>query len=174
MAENVSLTGVERTFDRDDIIVSKTNTKGQLTYVNNIFLEIADYTEAEIIGKPHNVIRHPDMPRCIFKALWDSIKAGEEIFAYVMNRTKYGDYYWVLAHVTPTFEGPNKEIVGYHSNRRVPEKKALDIIKPLYAKLLAEEKSHSNPKEGLAASTRMLQQTLEPYGGRYDKFVLSI
>ncbi len=174
MVDNRALTGVERTFSRDDIIVSKTDTKGKLTYANNVFLEIADYTEAEVIGQPHSLIRHPDMPRCIFKALWDNIQAGEEIFAYVMNRTKHGDHYWVLAHVTPSFEGSDKQIVGYHSNRRVPEKRALDVIKPLYAKLLQEEKRHSNPKEGLVASMKMLGEALEPYEGRYDKFVLSI
>jgi len=85
--------GKEVFFDKDDLIVSKTNLKGHLTYMNDIFLEIAGYKESEVIGKPHNVIRHPDMPRCVFKLLWDKIQSGNEVFAYVVNTTKNGDYY---------------------------------------------------------------------------------
>lgn len=85
--------GHERTLGRDEIIVSKTDTRGRLTYVNRTFMSIADYSEAELLGKPHNVIRHPDMPRTIFKLLWDRIAAGQEIFAWVKNRTKDGGFY---------------------------------------------------------------------------------
>ena len=96
------LTGVERFFDKDEIIVSKTDLKGRMTYCNDVFLRIAGYTEQELLGQPHSIIRHPDMPRCVFKLLWDTIGAGKEIFAYVINRAKNGDHYWVLAHVTPS------------------------------------------------------------------------
>ena len=112
-------TAVERTFKEDDIIVSKTDLKGIITYANRTFLEIALYSEEEVLGQPHSIIRHPDMPRCVFKLLWDTIQAGEEIFAYVKNMSKNGDYYWVFAHVTPTFNQRN-EITGFHSNRRTP------------------------------------------------------
>jgi PAS domain-containing protein len=76
-------TDVERTFREDQIIVSKTNTKGIITYANRTFLEVALYTEQEVLGQPHNMIRHPDMPRCVFKLLWDTLVTGNEIFAYV-------------------------------------------------------------------------------------------
>ncbi|MDH3236791.1 MAG: PAS domain-containing protein, partial [Alphaproteobacteria bacterium] len=112
-------TGREVFFDRDDLIVSKTNLKGHITYANDIFCDIAGYTEADVIGQPHNMIRHPDMPRCVFKLLWDTIQAGAEIFAYVVNMAKNGDHYWVLAHVTPSYDA-NGSIIGYHSTRRVP------------------------------------------------------
>lgn len=94
-----ALTGVERTFDPDQFIVSKTDLKGRITYANKVFLDIADYTEAEILGQPHSVIRHAHMPRCVFRLLWERIQTGREIFAYVVNAAKNGDHYWVLAHV---------------------------------------------------------------------------
>ena len=135
MKEKLALTGVERFFDVDDIIVSKTDLKGRITYANDVFLEIAGYTEQEVLGQPHSMIRHPDMPRCIFKLLWDTIQGGQEIFAYVINRCKNGDHYWVYAHVTPS-KGVGGEIVGYHSNRRVPERSIVEkTIIPLYQEL---------------------------------------
>src|ERR1700761_62065 len=94
-------TGKERLWGAEDIIVSKTNLKGIITYANLTFLQVAGYSEEEVLGKPHSIIRHPDMPRCVFKLLWDSISAGGEIFAYVLNLASNGDHYWVLAHVTP-------------------------------------------------------------------------
>src|SRR5262245_50009336 len=99
---DTALTGRERSFGQDDIIVSKTDLKGRLIYANRVFLDIADLTLKETIGQPHSLIRHPHMPRCIFKLLWERIQAGKELFAYVMNRSKNGDHYWVIAHVTPS------------------------------------------------------------------------
>ena len=88
MTSRLYTTGNEVFFDDDDIIVSKTNTKGILTYTNRIFLNIAGYAEKEVVGQQHSIIRHPDMPRCIFKLLWDTLQNGQEIFAYVINRCK--------------------------------------------------------------------------------------
>jgi len=170
MSDTYKLPGNERPFDKDDIIVSKTDTKGIITYANDIFLEIADFEEHEVIGKPHSIIRHPSMPRCIFKLLWDTVSSGEELFAYVVNKTKNGDYYWVLAHVTPTF-GENGEIIGYHSNRRVPNPEAIKIISPLYRRLKEVEDAQSNTKEGLAESFYILTQLMEVQEMRYDMFM---
>ena len=169
-----ALTGKERYFDDTDIIVSKTDTKGWITYANETFLDIADYTEREVVGKPHSVIRHPDMPRCIFKLLWDKVQAGQELFAYVVNRTKFGDHYWVLAHVTPSI-GKDGEILGYHSNRRVPNRDIVSkVITPLYRQLAEAEQRAGNPKEGLAASVAMLDGILKEKGTDYDKWVLTL
>ncbi len=169
----VQPTGTERTFGEEEIIVSKTDLKGRLTYANRVFLEIANYEEKEVLGQPHSMIRHPDMPRCVFQLLWDTLQSGKEIFAYVINMAKNGDHYWVLAHVTPTFDSDGN-VVGYHSNRRVPDRSALEKVKDLYAKLLAEEERHSDRKEGMLASTNMLMQLLEKQNIEYDEFVLSL
>jgi len=168
-----SLTGRERVFSDTQLIVTKTDPKGIITYANELFTDVAGYSEAELIGKPHNMIRHPDMPRCVFKLLWARISSGQEIYAYVMNRCKNGDHYWVLAHVTPSF-GDDRQIAGYHSSRRVPNRKALETIIPLYKSLQAEEAKHSNPKEGLAASYAMLRKTLEDKGLSYDRFIYGL
>jgi len=174
MAQNVSLTGTERFFDDNEIIVSKTDTKGRMTYVNDVFLKLASYTERECIGQPHAKIRHPEMPRCIFKLLWDTIQDGREIFAYVVNRSANGDHYWVLAHVTPSKDA-NDNIIGYHSNRRVPNRQILDsTIIPLYKQLLAEENKHPNSKDGMAASMKMVGDLLAEKGLEYDEFIAGL
>jgi PAS domain S-box-containing protein len=168
----VAPTGVERFFEEDEIIVSKTDLKGHITYANETFLTIASYTEEEVLGQPHNIIRHPDMPRCIFKLLWDTIQSGEEIFAYVKNMAKNGDHYWVFAHVTPTFDEHHR-IIGYHSNRRVPERREVDMFSEIYRQLLQEERSHSDWRAGMEAATRMLARMIEAKGMHYDEFVFS-
>ena len=166
-------TGVERTFGDEEIIVSKTDTKGFITYANDVFQRVSGYEEAELVGKPHNVIRHPDMPRCVFKLLWDTIANGDEIFAYVLNMAADGAPYWVFAHVTPSF-GPSGEIVAYHSNRRSPDRGAVERIAGVYAALLAEERRHTSPTAGMDASTAMLLGVLEERGQSYDEFVWSL
>ena len=168
-----ALTGVERFLDEADIIVSKTDTRGIITYVNDTFTSISGYSEAEMIGKPHSIIRHPHMPRCIFKLLWDTIKSGHEIFAYVVNCCKNGDHYWVLAHVTPV-RSVKGEIIGYHSNRRRPKKAALDVIIPLYQQLCALERNSGESSRGLQASTDYLDTLLRNKGVAYDEFVISL
>ena len=167
-------TGVERTFDRSEVIVTKTNRTGHITYANDIFLRIAGYTEAEVMGAPHSIIRHPDMPRCVFKYLWDTIEEGQDVFAYVLNLASTGDHYWVFAHVTPSY-GRNRELIGYHSSRRSPDRRIVkDVITPLYQSLLAEEKRHKDRKAGLEASFAMLCGALAKKGTEYDEFILSL
>ena len=159
-------------FDKDSLIVSKTNLKGHLTYMNDVFLDVAGYREQELVGKPHNVIRHPDMPRCVFKLLWDQLQQGNEVFAYVVNLTKNGDYYWVVAHVTPSFDSDGN-IIGYHSTRRVPN---VDVVKetiiPLYRELIKVEQSQESRKAGLEASYQNLLDVLAEKNLGYDEFDL--
>jgi PAS domain S-box-containing protein len=172
-ATHVKPTGVERTFQPDDVIVSKTDTKGIITYANDVFLELAGLTEAQAIGAAHSVIRHPDMPRAVFKLLWDTLMHGDEIFAYVLNMSSNGDHYWVFAHVTPTFT-VDGGITGFHSNRRVPERKALEAVKPLYASLKAIEDQAPDRASGLEASFAAVQKLLRDKGTTYDEFVFSL
>jgi hypothetical protein len=113
------------------------------------------------------------MPRCVFKLLWDTIEAGKECFAYVVNRSKNGDHYWVLAHVTPTF-GPNGEILSYHSNRRVPRREAVQKAEGLYRELLSIEQSHEDGKAGMLAAFQALVDKLQALGVPYDEFVFAL
>ncbi len=172
--ESVTCTGSERFFGDNDIIVSKTDLKGRVIYGNRIFLNIAGYTEKEIIGQPHSIIRHPDMPRCVFKLLWDTIQTGQEIFAYVINRASNGDHYWVYAHVTPSFD-KNGSIISYHSSRRVPNRDIVDnTIIPLYRQLLDKEQEHQNRKQGMVASHDMVVGLLAQHNVQYDEFIASL
>jgi len=167
------LTGVARNFRDDELIVSKTDLQGRITYCNDVFMRMAGYRESELLGAPHSIVRHPDMPRCVFKLLWDTIESGKEIFAYVLNRTKSGDHYWVFAHVTPDIDSGGK-VTGYHSNRRTVEPRVIPVVQGLYAQLREEEARHSERKAGIAAATNMLLQTLAAKGVSYEQFVLSL
>jgi PAS domain S-box-containing protein len=164
----------EVTFRPDEIIVSKTDLKGRITYANSTFSHICGFTRSELMGAPHSVIRHPDMPRAVFKLLWDRLGEEHEVFAYVKNMTKTGDYYWVFAHVTPSYDATGK-VVGYHSNRRVPDPRVVrEVIEPVYAGLLATEASHANAKEGLAASFDQLMTIVRSKASSYDELVFSL
>lgn len=168
------LTGVELFFDADEVIVSKTDLKGIITYANTTFAKMAEIKRAEALGKPHNFIRHPHMPKCIFKLLWDTLTSGKEIFAYVVNRSSKGNEYWVLAHVTPSFDQQGN-IVGYHSNRRVPNREVLEgVIKPLYKNLLEIERNAPSKKEGLEKSSKALADTVAASGKKYNHFIMTL
>lgn len=173
MAQVIKPTGKESPLGEEELIVSKTNLKGHITYANDVFLRVAKYRLEDLIGAPHNVIRHPDMPRCVFKLLWDTIEAKKEVFAYVVNLASDGDHYWVFAHVTPTFDHQNN-IVGFHSNRRKPDRAQVERIEPLYAALRAEETRHANQKIGMLRGYEMLSDHLKRQGLGYDEFVLTI
>jgi len=163
----------ERFFPEDEIIVSKTDLKGVITYANQTFLTIAGYTEEEILGQPHNIIRHPDMPRCVFKLLWDTLEMKQEIFAYVKNMAKNGDFYWVFAHVTPSFDDRGN-VIGYHSNRRVPERRQVELFAQIYEQLLAEERRHSDWRAGMHAAGEMLGQMIASRNMAYEEFIFSV
>jgi len=171
-ASQVRPTGRERLFGADEIIVSKTDREGIITYANEVFLRVSGYAEADVIGQPHSLIRHPDMPRAVFQLMWDTLHAGREIFAYVVNLAADGDHYWVLAHVTPSFDAQG-QIVGYHSNRRLPDRPAIAAVSDLYRDLRAIERRHDRSPDGLAASTERLHDVLASQGSTYDDYVWS-
>ncbi len=117
--KNITPTSKEKLMCEDDFIVSKTDLKGRITYGNHIFIEFSGYTEQELLGAQHNIIRHPDMPRAVFNLLWDTIAQGKEIFAYVKNMAKDGSFYWVYVNVTADYD-KQSNISGYFSVRRNP------------------------------------------------------
>ena len=157
-----------REMNENDFIVSKTDTKGRLTYVNKIFMDMAEYTEEELLGKPHNIVRHPDMPKAVFKLLWERIQNKQEIFAFVINKTKNGNAYWVYANVTASLD-ERGNIIGYYSVRRKPNPDALKIIEPLYAKMLSAEAG-----SGIGAGTEILTNLLNEKGVNYNELIINI
>jgi PAS domain S-box-containing protein len=158
----------ERVMREEDFIISKTDKSGKITYCNEIFMDMAMMSEKELLGKPHSIVRHPDMPKAVFKLLWDYVQKGEEIFAYVKNLSNDGSFYWVYANVTPSYD-TSGNIIGYYSVRIKPSLSALEIIKPLYEKMLSIEKS-----SGVDASTQYLLDLLKEKGVSYDEFIIQI
>jgi PAS domain S-box-containing protein len=164
---NTKPTNNEVTFDENTLLVTKTDLKGKITYANRAFIDIVKIEEAELINKPHSIVRHPDMPKAIFKLLWDYLKNGKEINAYVKNICSNGSYYWVFANVTASYF--NNNVIGYHSARRKPKESSLNVIKPLYKTLLDLEK-----RGGIEASLSKVDEILNEKGLEYDEFILSI
>lgn len=172
MKRGITPTTIERTMREDDFIVSTTDMSGRITYGNRIFIEFSGYSEAELIGSQHNIIRHPDMPRGVFKLLWDKIKNREECFAYVKNMNKDGSFYWVFTNVTPTLDLSN-ELTGFFSVRRKPKASGVKVMQDVYAAMLDAERK-AGAANAIAASTKLLNGILKEKGLSYDELVLAI
>lgn len=158
----------QKSLSPSDFIVSKTDKHGKIIYGNKIFIQISGYEESELLGAPHSILRHPDMPKIVFKLLWDRIQKKEEIFAYVKNLCKDGSYYWVFANATATVDD-NGSIRDFHSVRRKPSDKALEVIPAIYEQLLSAER-----KGGMEASKALLDKVLNEKGVDYDTFILAL
>lgn len=172
MKRGIQPTSVERRMRENDFIVSKTNAKGIITYGNPIFIEFSGYSEQELLGSQHNIVRHPDMPRAAFHLAWSTIQAGREFFAYVKNMAKDGSYYWVFTHITPDFAA-NRQITGYTSVRRCPQPGAVDKVIPLYRQMLEAERL-AGPRDAIAAGTKVLTDALQQTGLSYEELVFSL
>jgi len=163
----------ERRLGNNDFIVSKTDTKGRITYANRIFMEIAGFCEAELLGVQHNIIRHPDMPRGVFRFMWNTIKAGDEFFGFAKNLCADGGYYWVFANITPDYDMDGK-LQGYYSVRRKPPQSAIDTLIPIYREMLTIEKQCS-VREAPDKSLQYLFDVVKQTGARdYNSLVLSL
>ncbi len=160
---------VETYFDVKDIFFSSTDTRGIIQEGNKVFYEVSKYPPEEMIGKPHNIVRHPDMPGVIFKLFWDHIKNKKPVVAYVKNLAKDGSYYWVMALAMPII-GRDGKIKKYLSIRVKPTSKFFKTIPELYKKLLYIEK-----KYGLDDALSHLQEEIEKLGFKsYDDFMFSV
>lgn len=170
--KTIVATDRERTMRENDFIVSKTDPRGIVTYCNPIFIEFSGYSEEELLGSQHNIIRHPDMPRAAFELVWNTIKAGQEFFGYVKNMSKDGSFYWVFTHITPDFD-PRGEIVGYYSVRRCPKRSAIEKIAPVYRQMVEAERA-AGPKKAVEAGTQVLLDLLKTSGMSYEQLVFAL
>jgi aerotaxis receptor len=151
---NMPITQVEHHLADGEYIVSKTNLKGQITYANRPFIEISGFSADELLGKPHNIIRHPDMPPAAYEDLWNTLQKGKPWRGVVKNRCKNGDYYWVLANANPIWE--NDRIVGYMSLRSKPTRQQVEMAETLYRNI-REGKAHGLAiKEGYVTRTGII------------------
>lgn len=133
MKKNLPVTDKEQTFPENVKLISTTDKRGVITHCNDAFVQISGFSKEELIGKSHNIVRHPDMPEAAFSILWDHIKAGRPWMGLVKNRCKNGDYYWVNAYVTPITQ--NGEVVGYESVRVPPNREDVKRAEKIYAKI---------------------------------------
>lgn len=124
-------------------IVSETDEKGKITFCNDYFIEICGYSKEELIGQPHSIIRHPDMPKVVFKLLWQTISQGKNINAVVKNLAKDGRYYWIFTEFESRKDADSGKIIGYTASRKAISKHVIAVISDLYAKLLEIEKNES-------------------------------
>ena len=145
MRVNMPVTQKEVKLAPGQTIVSKTNPKGVITYINRDFIEISGFTESELIGQAHNLIRHPDMPQAAFKDLWETVQTGKPWRGMVKNRCKNGDHYWVEANVTPIWS--DGKITEYMSVRHAPSAQQVQEAETLYARLNAGENVQPSPLE---------------------------
>jgi len=152
--------------DPKKYIVSKTDAKGVIEYANEYFMKICGYSEAELIGKPHNIIRHPDMPRIVFKMMWSRIQSGQNIMAVVKNLAKDGKYYWVVTEFESKKDKLTNKIIGYTAFRKAAPMHAIKTIEPIYKKLREVEEIG-----GMEASEKYFRGFLEEKGKSYDEFI---
>jgi len=162
----------EVTLGEDEFIVSKTDGTGKITYINRVFMQISGYAEAELLNKQHNIIRHPDMPRGVFKFMWDTLKGGDEFIGFVKNLCKDGGYYWVFAHVTPDFDA-NGNFRGYYSVRRKPSMAAVETASNLYQEMIKIEQ-RAGSRDACEASIKFLKDALKERNLSYTDFVLQM
>lgn len=168
----ISPSGRQVRLSQDQFIVSKTDLKGHILYANRVFMRLSGFSEAALLGQPHRVIRHPDMPRGVFRLMWTTLQQEQEFFGFVKNLCSNGDHYWVLAHVVPERDAQHR-VVGYSSFRRCPPDEAIQTISALYARMCAAEQSASRndaPDAGLA----VLNQHLSDHQTDYERFVFEL
>ena len=149
----------EIALDPKRYIVSETDAKGKITFCNDYFKEVAGYSDEELIGTPHNIVRHPDMPKIVFKLLWETISAGKNINAVVKNLAKDGRYYWIFTEFEMRKDTDTGEIIGYHASRKSISKHVIEVIAKLYKELLEVEK-----RDGVDASEKYLNSFLNEEG----------
>jgi PAS domain S-box-containing protein len=172
MKYKVQPSAQEKAMRENDFIVSQTDLKGRITYGNRTFIEFSGFSEEELLGAPHNLIRHPDMPRGVFKFLWDTLAAEKECFAYVKNMAKDGSFYWVFANVTPSYDAQGR-VAGYLSVRRAPKRSAVELMTGVYKLMLAEE-VRAGARDACDASLALLGRILTDKGMSYEELILAL
>ena len=156
-------------WDKTKTLISETDVKGTITNVNDVFCAVAHYSASELIGQPHNLIRHPDMPKLIFKLLWDNLKVGNNFVGVIKNLAKTGEYYWVVTDFEMRRDAMGN-ITHYIGRRKsVPEAAINNYLAPFYESLLKMEKIG-----GVELSSRFFMNYLTKQGKDYIDFVISI
>lgn len=171
MSTGVS-TGVEVSFDKSELIVSKTDLRGNITYANRIFMRVSNFNEQALIGKNHNIIRHTDMPAGVFYGLWKSLKAEQEFLGFIKNSTADNNYYWVFANITPDYV--NEKVVGFYSVRRFAPKAAVKIMEQHYRDMHVLERGANKQEAAKTSWQTMTDNIKQEHNMSYAEYVLSL
>ncbi len=150
------------------LLVSKTDLDGTIIQANEAFCEVSGYAKDELIGSPHSLVRHHDMPSIVFKLLWVKLYDGQEVYAFVKNKRKNGDFYWVYATVTPQFDR-NGKLISFTSVRKKINQTAVKQIEPIYRELRSLEKPSS-----YGQSAMRLREILTDKNSKYNKLISSM
>jgi PAS domain S-box-containing protein len=173
LRDSIKPTGHEIKMTDNDFIVSKTDAKGKITYGNRDFMRFSGLTENDFIGKAHNIVRHPDMPRAVYQIMWNNLFDKKEFFGFIKNIHTSGSYYWTFANITPSYDDDGK-VIGYFSVRRKAYDSAISFFEETYKHLKEEENRHSNKKEAIAASMNLLLEIIYKDSSKgYDEFMFS-
>ncbi len=156
----------------NELLVSKTDPQGNITYCNRAFMRITGYNEKELIHTQHNILRHPDMPRGVYRHMWQLLEKGQEYFGYLKNMNSSGYYYWLFTHIVPSYDS-NGGLHGYYSVRRKAQPAAIATIEPIYKEMLAiEQRGDRNRAPDL--SLEHMHQRVKEFAANYEHFILDI
>lgn len=172
MSQSITPVNREVRLNESDLFVSKTCPKGRITYANRHFMAIAGFTESQLLDQPHNLVRHPDMPRGVYRLMWQALREGNEFFGFIKNLTADGSYYWVFANVTPDLDSDDN-VRGYYSVRRKPPASAIATMEALYRKMLEIEKEGTGT-EVVERSARYLTDWVSATGLDYNRLVMRL
>jgi PAS domain S-box-containing protein len=158
----------ELKLNQSDLIVSKANLEGIITYANPSFIKITGYKSYELMDQNHNIIRHPDMPKALFAYIWKELKNGNDAYGFVKNLTKDGSFYWVFAYMVPDYNEKGS-VIGYHSERRAPNPKAIAEISILY-----EQIKHIEIRDGIESAVAHLHDVASQRAKNYYNYVYKL
>jgi PAS domain S-box-containing protein len=166
----ITPTPEEIKLEENDFITSKTDLKGKITYCNESFIYFSGYEEIDLIDQPHNIIRHPDMPRAVYRMMWGNLQKQQEFFGVIKNLSKSGAYYWTFANVSPSVDVEGK-LIGYYSVRRQAPRNIIESLSSIYQQMIAEEAKHSSSDDAMNASIKILNNLVEEQGQSYSEFI---
>jgi PAS domain S-box-containing protein len=172
MENQITPTDREIVIPEHELIISKTDPQGNITYCNRAFMRVAGYSEKQLITAQHKIIRHPDMPRGVYRHMWQILEKGHEYFGYLKNISSNGAYYWLFTHIVPNHEHGG-ELRGYHSVRRKASSRAIATVEPIYDEMLAIEQKNDHTR-GPELSLEHLHKRVCESSHNYEHFVLGL
>lgn len=152
-----------------DFLISRTDTQGIITYASDDFCKVCGFKKEELVGSPHNVVRHPDMPKAAFEEMWKTIKKNKKWTGVVKNRAKNGGYYWVVAEVSPFVK--NNKVIGYKSVRKKASEEQISEASKTYKEMIAKENGIVNKWSVSIEDTNKIMEVAKKYNFENDKLV---